>query len=116
MSLEAFILAYLSNLRPLRPTIYEPCLHFQVVTTPAENSYLVFEKGETSVLERITSTWGEMFGSSAVHSQSTALGEGIKSCTVGRNTLVTITTRDWQVLFLLSCKPEDFSVLFFELS
>ena len=54
--------------------------------------------GEESILQRITSTWGEMFGSSALHTQTTALGEGIKSCTVGRGTIVTITTRDWQVM------------------
>lgn len=55
----------------------------QVVTTPAENSYLVFEKGDDALLERIVSTWGAMFGSSALHTQTTALGEGIKQCTVG---------------------------------
>ena len=53
--------------------------------------------GDETLLRRITSTWGEMFGSSALHTQTTALGEGIKSCTVGRGTIVTITTRDWQV-------------------
>ena len=38
-----------------------------------------------------------MFSSSAVHTQTTALGEGIKQCIVGRSTITTITTRDWQV-------------------
>lgn len=52
------------------------------------------------MLERIVSTWGAMFGSSALHTQTTALGEGIKQCTVGRPTMVTITTRDWQVSLL----------------
>ena len=53
--------------------------------------------GDDALLERMVSTWGAMFGSSALHTQTTALGEGIKQCTVGRTTMVTITTRDWQV-------------------
>ena len=48
-------------------------------------------------MKQIISTWGEMFSSSAVHTQTTALGEGIKQCIVGRSTITTITTRDWQV-------------------
>jgi len=80
----------------------------QVVKTPAENSYLIFDKGEESILQRITSTWGEMFGSSALHTQTTALGEGIKSCTVGRGTIVTITTRDWQGDVTLGPTVENF--------
>lgn len=75
----------------------------KVVTTPAENSYMSFEKGDEALMKRITSTWGEMFGSSAVHGQTTALGEGIKTCTVNRNTIVTITTRDWQVINTRLC-------------
>ena len=39
-----------------------------------------------------------MFSSSAIHTQTTALGEGVKQCTVGRSTIATITTRDWQVI------------------
>ena len=53
--------------------------------------------GDDSILKQIISTWGEMFSSSAVHTQTTALGEGIKQCIVGRSTITTITTRDWQV-------------------
>lgn len=56
--------------------------------------------GDDALLERMVSTWGAMFGSSALHTQTTALGEGIKQCTVGRTTMVTITTRDWQVSLL----------------
>ena len=48
-------------------------------------------------LKRLVTTWGEIFSSSAIHTQTTALGEGIKTCTVGRNTTVTVTARDWQV-------------------
>ena len=61
------------------------------------NSYFIFS-GDNKILQRIISSWGEMFSSSAIHTQTTALGEGVKQCTVGRSTIATITTRDWQVI------------------
>ena len=57
-----------------------------------------FFAGDNKILQRIISSWGEMFSSSAIHTQTTALGEGVKQCTVGRSTIATITTRDWQVI------------------
>jgi len=80
----------------------------QVVTTPAENPCLVFEKGDNKILQRIISSWGEMFSSSAIHTQTTALGEGVKQCTVGRSTIATITTRDWQGNVTIGPSVENF--------
>ena len=71
---------------------------YLLITLGLNHNSMASITGEESILQRITSTWGEMFGSSALHTQTTALGEGIKSCTVGRGTIVTITTRDWQVM------------------
>ena len=62
------------------------------------NKLFSFFAGDNKILQRIISSWGEMFSSSAIHTQTTALGEGVKQCTVGRSTIATITTRDWQVI------------------
>ena len=66
-------------------------LHFLIINGS-------FFAGDNKILQRIISSWGEMFSSSAIHTQTTALGEGVKQCTVGRSTIATITTRDWQVI------------------
>lgn len=68
----------------------------QVVTTPAENPYLVFQSGELDNIAHLLSSWGDVSSSSALHTQTSAIGEGTKEAIVGRNTFVTVTSRDWQ--------------------
>ena len=47
-------------------------------------------------VENVMKSWGSVFSSSALYTQTNAIGDGIRQCTVGLTTTATITTRDWQ--------------------
>jgi len=53
-------------------------------------------------VENVMKSWGSVFSSSALFTQTNAIGDGIRQCTVGLTTTATITTRDWQASYRLS--------------
>ena len=67
----------------------------------------IFIVGDILSVETSLKSWGTVFSSSALFSQTNAIGDGIRQCTVGLTTTATITTRDWQVGFY------KFQVFFF---
>ncbi|XP_023215414.1 tripartite motif-containing protein 2-like isoform X1 [Centruroides sculpturatus] len=61
---------------------------------PEENDYLVFSDENLSSVTKSMQNFGAILTTSAVAFETTAFGEGLKQCYVGKQTLVNITTKD----------------------
>ncbi|XP_013787373.2 tripartite motif-containing protein 2-like [Limulus polyphemus] len=61
---------------------------------PEENSYIAFEEGNLNMLKSKIQEFGCIKTNSAVADETTASGEGLKRCIVGRPTLVSVVTKD----------------------
>jgi hypothetical protein len=55
-----------------------------------------FGTGDILSIENLVKSIGVVLSSSAVSSQTNAIGDGIRQCNVAQTTTATITTRDWQ--------------------
>ncbi|CAH1777732.1 unnamed protein product [Owenia fusiformis] len=61
---------------------------------PEENDCLIFEDIELKHLQGNLNRLGGIRTNSVVSFETTATGDGLRSCAVGRNTLITVTTKD----------------------
>lgn len=67
---------------------------FNVQTMPEENNYLVYIDDDITDIKNSLSTLGHVESSSAVSHKTTAAGDGLKQCIVGRETTVNVSTKD----------------------
>lgn len=66
----------------------------QVQKMPEENDYLVFNDNDVLASKKCLHNLGSIRSNSAIAFETTATGEGLRQCVVGRQTVVTITTKD----------------------
>lgn len=66
----------------------------QVQNMPEENDHLIFSDDNSLSARQIIQNCGHILTSSAVAFETTASGEGLKQCVVGKPALVNLTTKD----------------------
>ncbi|XP_022243713.1 tripartite motif-containing protein 2-like isoform X1 [Limulus polyphemus] len=65
-----------------------------VQNMPEENDYIVFKGADLGVIKKTLNTLGSIQTNSAVAYETTASGEGLKQCVVGKQTLVNVVPKD----------------------
>ncbi|XP_022258135.1 tripartite motif-containing protein 2-like isoform X2 [Limulus polyphemus] len=65
-----------------------------VQNMPEENDYMVFEGAELTEVKKSLNNFGKILTNSAVAYETTASGEGLKQCVVGKQTLVNVVLKD----------------------
>ena len=65
-----------------------------VQPSPEENEYIGFVAPDIKQMQKVIGTLGSIQTNSAVSFETTAMGEGLKRCYVGRETRLTVTTKD----------------------
>ncbi|KAJ8297510.1 hypothetical protein KUTeg_024041 [Tegillarca granosa] len=66
----------------------------QVHNQPEENDCLIFDSSQLQVLRKTITNAGTIKSNSAVAFETTANGEGLKTCYIGQPTIITVTTKD----------------------
>lgn len=66
----------------------------QIQRMPEENNYLEFSDSEYALAKKCLLNLGSIQSNSAIAFETTASGEGLKQCTAGRQTVISITTKD----------------------
>ncbi|KAG1679573.1 Tripartite motif-containing protein 3 [Nymphon striatum] len=67
---------------------------FNVQTMPEENNYLVYIDDDITDIKNSLSPLGHVESSSAVSHETTAAGDGLKQCIVGRENIVNVAAKD----------------------
>ncbi|GAB6023756.1 Tripartite motif-containing protein 2, variant 2 [Chamberlinius hualienensis] len=66
----------------------------QIQRLPEENNHIEFNAGEVNMAIKCLSSIGAIESNSAIAYESTASGEGLRHCITGKQTVVSITTKD----------------------
>lgn len=65
-----------------------------VPTKPDENDYVVYVDDDVQTVKSKLAQLGEVCSSSALPHATTAAGNGLKQCIIGRETVVTVATKN----------------------